>query len=41
MQLAIQKILCREILTENYGMRRVAAKSVARLLTDEQKPSDT
>jgi hypothetical protein len=33
----ISKILYREILTKNLGMRHVAAKSLPHLLTEDQK----
>jgi hypothetical protein len=33
----ISKTVCHEILTENLGMHQIAAKSVPRLLTDDQK----
>ena len=36
-EVSISKIVCHEILTENLGMNRVAAKFVPRLLTDDQK----
>ena len=34
---SISKTVCHEILTENFGMHRIAAKFVPRLLTDGQK----
>jgi len=34
---SISKTVCHEILTENLGMHRIAAKFVPRLLTDDQK----
>jgi hypothetical protein len=36
-ELSISKTVCHEILTENLGMHRIAAKFVPRLLTDDQK----
>ena len=36
-EVSISKMACHEILTENLGMHRIAAKSVPRLLTDDQK----
>jgi transposase len=36
-EVSISKTVCREILTENLGMHRIAAKFVPRLLTDDQK----
>jgi hypothetical protein len=36
-EVSISKTVCHEILTKNLGMRRIAAKFVPRLLTDEQK----
>ena len=35
--MSISKTVCHEILTENLGMHRIAAKFVPRLLTDDQK----
>jgi hypothetical protein len=34
---SISKTVCYEILTENLGMHRIAAKFVPRLFTDDQK----
>jgi len=34
---SISKTVCHEILSENLGMHRIAAKFVPRLLTDDQK----
>jgi DNA-binding Lrp family transcriptional regulator len=36
-EVSISKTVCHEILTENLGMHRIAAKFVPRLLTDDQK----
>ena len=36
-EVSIAKTVCHEILTENLGMHRIAAKLVPRLLTDDQK----
>jgi len=36
-EVSISKRVCHEILTENLGMHRIAAKFVPRLLTDDQK----
>jgi len=36
-KVSISKTVCHEILTENLGMHRIAAKFVPRLLTDDQK----
>jgi len=36
-EVSISKTVCHEILTENLGMHRMAAKFVPRLLTDDQK----
>ena len=36
-EVGISKTVCREILTENLGMHRIAAKFVPHLLTDDQK----
>ena len=35
--MSISKTVCHEILTENLGMHRIAAKFVPRLLMDDQK----
>ena len=35
--MSISKTACHEILTENFGMYRIAAKFVPRLLTDDKK----
>ena len=35
--MSISKTVCYEILTENLGMHRIAAKFVPRLFTDDQK----
>jgi len=36
-EVSIPKTVCHEILTENLGIHRIAAKFVPRLLTDDQK----
>jgi hypothetical protein len=36
-EVSISKTVCHEILTENLGVHHIAAKSVPRLLTDDQK----
>jgi len=36
-EVSISKTVCHEILTENLGMHRIAAKFVPRLLADDQK----
>ena len=36
-KVSISKTVCHEILTENFGMHRIAAKFVPRLLTEDQK----
>jgi len=36
-EVSISKTMCHEILTENLGVHRIAAKFVPRLLTDDQK----
>jgi AraC-like DNA-binding protein len=36
-EVSISKTMCHEILTENLGMHRFAAKFVSHLLTDDQK----
>jgi hypothetical protein len=36
-EVSISKTVCYEILTENLGMHRIAAKFVSRLSTDDQK----
>ena len=36
-EVSISKTVCHEILTENLGMHRIAAKFVPRLLMDDQK----
>ena len=36
-EVSISKTVCHEILTENLGMHRIAAKFVLRLLTDDQQ----
>ena len=36
-EVSISKTVCLEILTENLGIHRIAAKFVPRLLTDDQK----
>jgi hypothetical protein len=36
-EVSISKTVCHEILTENLGMNRIAAKFVPRLLTEDQK----
>jgi len=36
-EVSISKTVCHEILTENLGMHRIAAKFVPSLLTDDQK----
>ena len=35
--MSISKTVCHEILTENFGIHRIAAKFVPSLLTDDQK----